>query len=128
MSRRRREQLAVAPEMLDNPERDLDLMNRYPAAVLEPETPEPEAVDGTAEFRRRIVEARRMEPPDVGCRSCWQHGKEAALALIGDSDDVGGMQAGIVLARTIRPSGSELHWRDCWEEGRDAALKVIEGE
>ena len=128
MSRRRREQLAVAPEMLDNPERDLDLTNRYPAAMPEPEASEPEAVDETGEFRRRIIEARRMEPPDVGCRSCWQHGKEAALAIIGDSDDVEILQAGIVLARTIRPSGYELHWRDCWEDGRDAALRVIEGE
>jgi len=126
MSRRRREQLAVAPEMLENPERDLDLMNRYPAAVTSPL--EPEMPEAAVALRGRIAEVRRMEPPAVGCRSCWQHGKEAALGIIGDSDDVEILQAGISLAHTIQPSGAELHWLSCWEGGRDAALRVIEGE
>jgi hypothetical protein len=123
MSRRWRAQMAVLPETLENPERDLDLTTRGPEMT---EAPEPEeAPDEEAELRRRLALVSGMEPVTVGCRDCWHHGRDAVLAMIARAD---GVRAGIEASRAVVPHGSELHWLDCWTQGRDAAIRAIEGE
>jgi hypothetical protein len=116
MSRRRRAYAAITPVELENPERDLDLTTRGPVVKAEEQesTGAPDAALGD-----RIAAAGAMNPPDVACRACWQHGRDAAIQAVAG--------AGIEAARAILPTGSALHWRECWTQGRDAALAVIEG-
>jgi hypothetical protein len=122
MSRKRRSQMAVHPESLENPERDLDLTTRGPEVA---EAQAPGDARDEADLRRRLALVGSMEPVTVGCRDCWHHGRDAVLAVIAKAD---GVRAGIEASRTVEPHGSELHWLDCWHQGRDAAIKTIEGE
>lgn len=115
--------MAVRPETLETPERDMHLMTRAPLVA------EPDAVDVQAELARRVEAARKMDPPpDVGCRDCWHRGREAALGLIAGGTEAGDVLARLETARELRPTGSQLHWLACWVSGRDAAIEAIEGE
>jgi hypothetical protein len=112
MSRRHR---VIRPETLANPESDLGLEDR---ASIEPE---PEVPRGPS-LAERIAAARRLEArPEDGCRDCWTHGRDAAVALIEAGE-------GVEEARALTPQGSELHWAASWRRGRDAALRIVEGE
>jgi hypothetical protein len=103
MSRKGRA-MAIRPIELENPERDLELTTRR--AGLAPGA--------------RLAAARALTPPlTIGCGTCWEYGRDAAIEAVGAS--------GVGAARGIEPSDAELHWRDCWTKGRDAALAVIEG-
>ena len=127
----------IRPETLRNPEQGLQLEDREPLAHVpdpkpedEPELEEPSTPpSGQPSLRERIATARRLEArPEEGCRDCWTHGRDAALAALGDVADGRQLRVRLGAARVIAPSASELHWRACWERGRDAALAVIEGE
>jgi hypothetical protein len=112
MSRRHR---VIRPETLQNPEQGLELTDRDVRTFSDPQT-----------LADRIAVARRLSPSmNDGCRDCWSHGRNAAVAAI--TGDEEGLEDRIVQAHLLEPKGSELHWRASWERGRDAALEVIEG-
>jgi hypothetical protein len=114
--------MAVHPQELENPERDLGLITRglqVEEAEAEESEPEDAAEACGAALCDRLAAARTMSPPDVACRSCWVHGRDAALQTVAE--------AGVEAARAILPTGSALHWRDCWTQGRDAVVAALEG-
>ena len=37
------------------------------------------------------------------------------------------LEEGIKEARTLKPSGKDLHCADCYQRGRDAVLRLLEG-
>jgi len=112
--------MAVRPQDLETPERDLDLTTRGPGVTVEAEdaAEEPKFEDPT--LAARIAAVRALSPPDVACRACWTHGRDAALRTVAG--------AGIEAARAILPTGSERHDLGIWAQGRDVAIKAIEGE
>jgi hypothetical protein len=108
----------IRPESLDAPERGLEIA-----------TPEETVEFEERPLRERIAAARHLVPsPQEGCRSCWQHGRDAAIALVAGAVEGDGMADRLALARALAPTDAERHWLFCWERGRDAALRVIEGE
>jgi len=111
--------MAVHPHELEIPERDLDLTTRRSAPAVEEDAPEEGPVAPGATLGDRIAAAKALVPPDVACRACWAHGRDAALRAV--------TGAGIEAARGVIPGGSELHWRASWIQGRDAAVAVVEG-
>jgi hypothetical protein len=71
--------MSVRPETLENPERDLNLVNRQ-----EDERSAKRKRDEAAGFRERIETARQLKPEgsDLHCVDCFQRGRDAAIRLI----------------------------------------------
>lgn len=130
--------MAVRPETLETPERDLSLEMR----------PGPRSGSGSdasdsaelARLRGRLGDLKLVRPPGgLGCRDCWDRGRLAIIAEVepafanpkaGEEPPPAGAQLEAVIerlerARTMEPRG--LHWRECWVQGRDAAIAAIEG-
>lgn len=78
--------MAVLPEALETPERDMALLNR---ADADEEAPADDfdargASDELQAIRARIEAARSIQPApkDLHCRDCFQRGRDAALRII----------------------------------------------
>jgi hypothetical protein len=80
--------MAVLPEALETPERDMALLTRGPGDNDEEATPDDFDARGAADelqaLRARIEAARSIQPApkDLHCRDCFQRGRDAALRVI----------------------------------------------
>jgi hypothetical protein len=137
--------MSVNSNEIDNRERDLELEDRdgrrgrrvrpIPAGPAARPAPSSRTAEELASLRQRIAQARILAPTGpVGCRDCWEHGRDAVRACLaspepgdGAEDQLQALRAGLKAARTLKPPAGQLHWLDSWTAGRDAAVGALEG-
>lgn len=85
----RRSRMAVLPESLETPERDMALLNRTPddsdeGTACADDFDARGAADELQALLARIELARTIQPApkDLHCRDCFQRGRDAALRVI----------------------------------------------
>lgn len=89
--------------------------------MLKVEEPKRPSVDPRDTPDARIAAARTLAPEtDPNCRLCWDRGRDEAIRLWVAGDDAA--------ARSVMPSGHNLHCYRSWSGGRDAALALLLGE
>jgi len=106
--------MSVRREDLQNPERGLEVTTREAGAA-----PRREDSAARRELKRRLDEARKLEPVARHWWESWHRGRVAAVdALESDGD--------ITKARAIQVPEA-IACADCFRKGRDAVIALFEG-
>lgn len=109
--------MAVRPESIENPERDLEVTTREgdgKGGRKREDPPECRAL------RERLATARALTPQgrELHWRASWDQGRDAAIASIEVTGDTSAVRA--IEAPT------EIGCGDCFRRGRDAVLRLVE--
>lgn len=74
--------MAILPETLETPERDLELLTRAPGTAED--GPDFDEADELRVLRAKIEAARSLQasPRDMHCRDCFQRGRDATLRAL----------------------------------------------
>lgn len=109
--------MAVRPENLDNPERDLNLSTRESDGKAGRKREDPAE---RRALRERLAMARTLTPQgrELHWRASWDQGRDAAVVAIEADGNTTGARA--------LTAPDDVGCGDCFRRGRDAVVRLVE--
>jgi len=120
--------MAIRPEALENPERDLALVTRGPEEEKQDEQLEeivPDAPGSPMALRETILRNILGGPPGT-CRACFERGVKAAATALDAEGATLDLRTRIAAVRTVPPMDTDPHYAVDFHRGVEAALRALE--